>query len=86
MTIYSVLQTSSNSELSPDVLDNSYKDYSKAVAAAKSTLEFSQGDYDTETEIYTIKDDQGKVTSFELWTAGQDYWLETAKICETTVK
>ena len=45
-----------------------------------------QGDYDDETEIYTIKDDQGKVTSFELWTAGQDYWLETAKICETTVK
>lgn len=86
MTIYSILQTSSDSELSPFIMDDSYKDYSKAVAAAKHALEFSQGDYDTETEIYTIKDDQGRVTSFELWTAGQDYWLETAEICETTVK
>ena len=40
MTIYSILQTSSNSELSPDVLDNSYKDYSKAVRRQKVPLNF----------------------------------------------
>lgn len=90
MTIFSVLQTAADPELDPALLETSYQNYDDAVKAAKEAIQNSQADYKpnkTEIiEIITNRTVQGNITSFELWTEGQDQWLESAEICVSELK
>lgn len=87
MTIFNILQTAVDSELDPALLETSYRNYDDAVKAAKEAIQNSQADYKpNETEIITNRTVQGDITSFELWTEGQDQWLESAEICVSELK
>ena len=84
MKIFNVLQTAADPELDPALLETSYRNYDDAVKAAKDAIQNSQADY--KTEILTNRTIQGDITSFELWTKGQDRWLESAEICVSELK
>lgn len=87
MTIFNVLQTAADPELDPALLETSYRNYDDAVKAAKEAIQNSQADYEPDkTEILTNRTSNGDITSFELWTAGQDHWLEAAEICVSELK
>ena len=82
MTIFNVLQIAADPELDPALLETSYRNYNDAVKAAKDAIQNAQADYQpNKTEIITNQTVQGDITSFELWTEGQDHWLESAEIC-----
>ena len=85
MKIFNVLQTAADPELDPALLETSYRN--DAVKAAKDAIQNSQADYEPDkTEILTNRTIQGDITSFELWTKGQDRWLESAEICVSELK
>ena len=87
MKIFNVLQTAADPELDPALLETSYRNYDDAVKAAKEAIQNSQADYQpNKTEILTNRTIQGDITSFELWTEGQDHWLESAEICVSNLK
>ena len=87
MKIFNVLQTAADPELDPALLETSYRNYDDAVKAAKDAIQNSQADYEPDkTEILTNRTIQGDITSFELWTKGQDRWLESAEICVSELK
>lgn len=87
MTIFNVLQTVADPELDPALLETSYRNYDDAIKAAKEAIQNSQADYESDkTEIITNRTVQGDITSFELWTEGQDQWLESAEICVSELK
>lgn len=87
MTIFNILQTAADPELDPALLETSYRNYDDAVKAAKEAIQNSQADYEPDkTEILTNRTIQGDITSFELWTEGQDHWLESAEICVSELK
>lgn len=87
MTIFNVLQTAADPELDPALLETSYRNYDDAVKAAKEAIQNSQADYEPDkTEILTNRTSNSDITSFELWTAGQDHWLESAEICSSKLK
>ena len=87
MKIFNVLQTAADPELDPAPLETSYRNYDDAVKAAKEAIQNSQADYEPDkTEILTNRTIQGDITSFELWTKGQDRWLESAEICVSELK
>lgn len=87
MTIFNVLQTVADPELDPALLETSYRNYDDAIKAAKEAIQNSQADYESDkTEIIANRTVQGNITSFELWTKGQDRWLESAEICVSELK
>lgn len=86
MTIYTILQTSSDPELEDSVYQYGYQNYNDAVYTANQLITNDQVDYTAETEIHTIKDDNGKITSFELWTIGEDQYLESVIIDSVIIK
>lgn len=87
MTIFNVLQTAADPELDPALLETSYRNYDDAIKAAKEAIQNSQADYEPDkTEIIANRNVQGDITSFELWTEGQDRWLESAEICSSELK
>lgn len=86
-TVFTVLQTDADPELDPAILETAFTNYSDAVSAAKEAITDSQADYEPDkTEIITNKTVKGDITSFELWTAGQDHWLASVEICVSTLK
>lgn len=86
MIIYTILQTSSDPELDDSIYQYGYKDYNDAIYAANQLITNDQADYNNETEIHTIKDDDDKITSFELWTVGGDQYLESVEINSVIIK
>ena len=86
MVIYAILQTSSDPELEDSIYQYGYQNYNDAVYAANRLITNDQTDYNDETEIHTIKDDDGKITSFELWTVGSDQYLESVVIDSVIIK
>lgn len=83
MKIYTILQKTSNPELDPYVLEQSFVDYDDAVTVAKATIIDAQSDYTDETNIVANKTAKGDITSFELWQNDADRWLESVEICPT---
>lgn len=83
MKIYTILQKSSDPELEPYVLEESFDNYDDAVTAAKEAIIDTQSDYADETNIVTNKTAKGDITSFELWQNDADRWLESVEICPT---
>lgn len=87
MTIYNILQTAADPELTPALLETSYQNYDDAVAAAKQAIQNSQADYEPNTtEIVTNYSADERVNGYELWSKGQDHWLESAEICTSELK
>lgn len=86
MVIYTILQTSSDPELDDSIYQYGYQDYNDAVYAANQLITNDRVDYTAETEIHTIKDDDDKITSFELWTVGSDQYLESVVIDSVIIK
>lgn len=83
MKIYTILQKTSNPELDPYVLEQSFVNYDDAVTVAKATIIDAQSDYTDETNIVANKTAKGDITSFELWQNDADRWLESVEICPT---
>ena len=86
MVIYAILQTSSDPELDDSIYQYGYQNYNDAAYAANRLITNDQTDYNDETEIHTIKDDDDKITSFELWTVGKDQYLESVVIDSVIIK
>lgn len=86
MKIYTLLQTSSDLEIDDSIYQYGYKTHTEAVRAAKELIESNQSDYRDDTEIHTNCNDDGKPTSFELWTLDGDTYLESVVIEEVVIK
>lgn len=86
MVIYTILQTSSDPELDDSIYQYGYQNYNDAVYAANRLITTDQTDYNDETEIHTIKNDDDKITSFELWTVDNDQYLESVVINSVIIK
>ena len=86
MKVYTILQTASDPELEPYVLDQSFANYNDAVTVAKATIIDARSDYADETNIVVNKTIKGDITSFELWQNDSDRWLESVTICVTKLE